>query len=212
MSIDLYTGVPGSGKSLDAAGRVRFALNHGRPVVANFMLAPDAPVKHPELFTYLSNDEITADAIQDYADHFWMCSGRKFREDYILLVIDEAQLKFNSRRWHEKSRMAFLQFMSQSRKYGVKVILVAQGAKMIDNQFRMLVDREVMHRKLSTCGFLGWLLSLPFAGRLFVRVSYLYQAQERLGADWYFYRSKDAAMYDSYARFRQEQIDAAKNR
>lgn len=205
--IYLYTGTPGSGKSLHAANDVRWALNHDRPVLANFQLSPNAKCRNKEIFRYVANAEITPELVIDWADDFWNAGIIPFRENYLLWVADECQLLWNSRRWTDKTRMGFLELLSQHRKYGIKIIMIAQGAKMIDNQFRMLVETEVNHRKLSSMGFIGTMLSLPFAGRLFMRVSYLFQSQERLGSDWYFYRKKDADMYDSYARFRQQELD-----
>lgn len=94
-----------------------------------------------------------------------------------------------------------MEFLSQHRKYGYKVILVAQSAKMIDNQFRMLVEYEIKHRKVSNLGPMGALFGLLTFGRLFWQISYYYQNGERLGMDWYLMRRKDAALYDSRARF-----------
>lgn len=204
--IDVYTGTPGSGKSLHAASDIRFALDrrYPRPVIANFKISDDAPVSHPELFRYLPNEQMTAGKIIDFADEYWSTSGVEFREDYIQLVIDEAQLLFNSRRWSDRSRMSYLEFLSQSRKYGVHVLLIAQSAKMIDNQFRMLIDREFNHRKVRNLGPLGYVLSAPFGGNLFVVVRYLYQERERLGMDLMMPSKKDMAMYDTHAKFERE--------
>lgn len=93
MSIDLFSGTPGTGKSLDAAGEVRFQLSrpHPRPVLGNFELAADAPVKAPELYTYAPNADFTPDFLTDYATRFWEKQDF-FREEYLTLVLDECQL------------------------------------------------------------------------------------------------------------------------
>lgn len=206
MSIDVFTGVPGSGKSLDAARQVRYALDrkYPRPVIANFPLGEDARVLHPEMFTHIPNEEMSAGKIIDFADEYWTQSGVSFREDYILLVLDECQLLFNSRRWSDRSRMSYLEFLSQSRKYGIRVILIAQSAKMIDNQFRMLVEREFNHRRISAMGPVGAVLAAPFRGGLFLTVRYLFQTNERLGMELLVASRKDTRMYDSYARFERQ--------
>lgn len=205
MSIHVYTGTPGSGKSLDAASGIRFELTrkYPRPVIANFPLADTAPLTDEQraYYTYLPNEDMSADAIQRLADDFWRDSGRAFREDYITLVIDECQLLFNSRLWSQSSRMSYLEFLSQSRKYGVKVILIAQATKMIDNQFRMLIEIEHNHRRIGSMGPFGSLLSVPFGGRAFLVVRYLYQCNERLGMELFRGSRRDLLMYDSYARF-----------
>lgn len=201
--IYLYSGTPGSGKSLHMANEIRFNLNrkNPKPIISNFELAPDAPVKHPEFYHYVPNEDMSPQFLIDFATSWWADDSHRFKENAIWLIFDECQILWNSRSWSQKTRLRWLGFFSQHRKYGYKVIFIAQSAKMIDNQFRMLVELETNHRKLSNMGFIGSLLSLPFAGRLFMFVTYYFQSTERLGADWYFYRSKDSAMYDSYKTF-----------
>lgn len=210
MSIHVYTGTPGSGKSLHAASDVRFELTrrHPRPVIANFPLGNDAPVDYDvrgAMYHFIPNDEMSASAIISIADRFWSESGRDFQEDYITLVLDECQLLFNSRLWNQSTRMQYLEFLSQSRKYGIKVLLIAQATKMIDNQFRMLIEVEHNHRRISSMGPLGYAASLPFGGRLFLIVRYLYQCSERLGRDLFRGSKADIMMYDSYARFERQE-------
>lgn len=208
MSIHVYTGTPGSGKSLHAASDIRFQLTrrYPRPVIANFDLSDNAPVpddvRH-DLYHYIPNEDMSAGAITGIAEEYWQSSGRDFQEDYITLVLDECQLLFNSRLWNQSSRMQYLEFLSQSRKFGIKVLLIAQATKMIDNQFRMLIEVEHNHRRVSSFGPIGSALALPFGGRLFLVVRYLYQCSERLGMQLFRGSRSDLAMYDSYARFAQ---------
>lgn len=206
MTIYAYTGVPGSGKSLNAASQVRFFLNHGRPVVSNFSLSDGAPARDPGLFHYVSNSELTPSFLEDFAGSWWSDPSHVFSENSLLLCLDEVQCIWNSRRWSDRDRLSWVEFFSQHRKYGYRIILIAQSTKMIDNQFRYLIDTEVNHRKFSSFGTLGFLASLPFRGLLFLRVSYLYQSQERLGSEWYVGRRADMDMYDSYARIRGREI------
>ena len=189
MVIDLYTGTCGSGKSLHAAKDIRYYLNKPRgadkPVIANFMVET-AFVKRPQAFTYMSNQDMTPDALMAFADDYWSSGVRPFSEDYIELVIDECAVIFNSRRWSDKgrvgrrdSRMDWLEFMSQHRKYGYHITLISQSSKMIDNQFRMCCDTEVNHRRVSSFGAFGALIGLlPI--KLFLWVRYLYQPLLRL--------------------------------
>lgn len=204
MSILAYTGVPGSGKSLHAAGDARYALHrrYPRPVIANFELGDDAPLNDFErlFYHYVPNEDMTSARIIGICDEFWRNSGRRFREDYITLILDECQMIFNSRRWADKSRMSYLEFLSQSRKYGVRVILIAQSVKMIDTQFRELVEVEHNHRRIQSFGLFGALFAALFLNRVFLDVRYLYQARERLGMGLVLPRPADMRMYDSYAR------------
>lgn len=205
MSIHVYTGTPGSGKSLHAASDIRFELTRRfpRPVIANFPLSDGAPLDECQrsMYTYVPNEAMSADRIVGLCDDYWSGTDRPFAEDHILLVLDECQLLFNSRLWSQSSRMAYLEFLSQSRKYGVRIILIAQATKMIDNQFRMLVEVEHNHRRVSSFGPIGYAAALPFGGRLFMVVRYLYQCSERLGMDLFRGSRADLLMYDSYARF-----------
>ena len=187
MSIYVYTGTVGTGKSLHAAENIRFDLcrSNPRPVIANFAVNLDA-VRHPEMYTYLPNSELSAEWLKEYARNYWAKHPNEFREDWLHLYLDEVQLCFNARTWNQrpKERMALLEFLSQSRKWGYKVVLLAQSAKMIDNQFRMLCEFEVNHRRVDSMGIIGMFLGLIFRHRLFMRVSYLFQQHERIGSEW----------------------------
>ena len=211
MSIEIYTGVPGAGKSLHAAAGIREVLSAPRreqPVIANFRLAQGAPVLKPQNFHFIANADMSAGRLIDFACDFWDSGVHPFAEDYIHLYVDEAQLLFNSRRWSDSSRMAYLEFLSQSRKYGYKVVLIAQSSMMIDNQFRMLIETETNHRRVRAMGPAGAIASLPFRGRLFMCVRYLYvngKAKERLNMSMRTFHSKDAAMYDSYSTFERQE-------
>lgn len=88
MTMSLYSGTPGSGKSLHATDRIRRRLKRGLPVIANYNLDKET-IPHPELFTYLDNTELTPERLVDFA-RGWFGTHR-FGEDRILLVIDECQ-------------------------------------------------------------------------------------------------------------------------
>ena len=192
--ITLYSGTPGSGKSLHCAHDIREALNkprgEDRPVVANFDVNT-LNVRRPNAFHYYTNEEITPSLLTAFADDFWSGTSRHFSEDYLLLALDECQIIFNARSWMDKgrsgkndSRLDWLEFLSQHRKYGYRILLIAQSSKMIDNQFRMLIEDEVNHRKVSHMGMFGAIVGGMFANRLFMRVKYLYQTHERLGMNF----------------------------
>ena len=158
--IHLYSGTPGSGKSLHTARDIRDALRIRKmPVIANFDVNHSLR-NYDRLFTYLPNDRLDPSFLEDFARNWF--AGRKVREDSILLVIDEAQLVFNSRAWQHGQRMDWIQFFSQHRHFGYKVVLIAQFDRMIDRQIRSLIEIETNHRKLGNFGMKGLILSLPF--------------------------------------------------
>lgn len=202
MTIWLYSGTPGSGKSLHAASDIRFQLNRHkpRPVIGNFPINYEG-IRHPEMYQYIPNWEMRPDDLYQMAEDWWAAHPDDFREERYLVVLDECQLILNARSWSQRDRLAWIQLFSQHRKVGMKVVLVAQNAKMVDNQLRMLIEYDVVHRKLSNVGTLGWLMSLPFAGRIFVRVTNFYTLNERLSSEWYIARRADMRLYDTHAKF-----------
>lgn len=201
--IYLYSGTPGSGKSMHVARDIRDALQvRRRPVVCNFDVNPRLR-NYGTLFRYVPNCDLTPDMLYSFSrQHF---AGRRVREDDILLVIDEAQLVFNARTWQQggANRMDWIEFFSQHRHFGYKVVLIAQFDRMIDRQIRSLIEIEVNHRKLSNFGAKGFLLSLPFGGKLFAAVSFYYGLRERVGMEWLLPRRAYFRVYDSYNRFEQ---------
>lgn len=202
MTIYLMSGTPGSGKSLDLASKIRERLDdrRGRMVIGNFRINPEV-VRFPENYTYLPNDRLTARAVTEWADGYWTEHPEQFGEDRMTFVCDECQLLFNSRTWSQRDRMDFVQLFSTHRKLGLQVLLCAQNPKMIDNQFRMLIEYEINHRKVSTAGMAGAIMAAPFRGLLFARVLYYFQMGERLSTEWYVARKKDMALYDTHERF-----------
>lgn len=203
--IYLYSGTPGSGKSLHVARDIRDALLYKRrPVVCNFDINSKLR-NYASLFSYRPNSDLTPEFLYTYSrQHF---AGKPVREDSILLVIDEAQLVFNSRTWQDRGasqrRMDWIEFFSQHRHYGYKIVLIAQFDRMLDRQIRSLIEIEVNHRRLSNFGFLGLLLSALFAGKAFAAVSYYYGLRERVGMSWLLPRRAYFRVYDSYNRFEQ---------
>lgn len=203
--IYLYSGTPGSGKSLHLAQVIYDTLKFKRlPVVANFDINHSTK-GYRENFWHVPNGQLTPSFLYDFARMYW--GSRKVSEDSILLALDEAQLLFNSRSWNEAtagaSRMEWIEFFSQHRHFGYKIIFVAQNDRMIDRQIRSLVEIEEKHRRLSNFGLKGKLLSLPFGGRLFGCVRCYYGLNEKVGMSWMLPRRKYFRLYDSYNRFEQ---------
>ncbi len=198
MTIYLYSGTPGSGKSLHCARDIRDYLRFKMlPVVANFPINEDT--KGFERFTYRDNSEINPEYLAWFAHEYWQ--DHKFGEDRILLVLDECQLLFNSRDWAQKDRMAWLEFFSQHRKYGYKVIFVAQFDRMVDRQIRSLVEYEYIHRKMGNFGWKGKAITLFALGELYVCVKRFYSLSEKIGVEYFRAHKSLFKLYDSYATF-----------
>lgn len=188
----LYSGTPGSGKSYHAVYDIysKIRKKNKNKVIANFIL--NVPSEYKNNFIYVDNPELTIEYLQQYAykNHFVGVEGQT------LVVIDEAQILFNSRDWGSNSnrRMEWIKFFSQHRKYGYNFILIAQFDRMIDRQIRSLIEYEVSHMKMNN---FFWFLPFTF----FLCVEHWYGQKMKTGHVIIPYRKKIATLYNSYATF-----------
>lgn len=199
--IYLYSGTPGSGKSYHAVVDIvrKLGRKSKNRVIANFPLSGK---KITDKFEYWDNSDITISRLMNYARQYHKLGV----EGQCLIVIDEAQCIFNSRDWNGKgvlhsalkrqpdSRMDWIKFFSQHRKFGYNVILIAQSDKMLDKQIRSLIEYDVKHIKMNN----GFFFFLPTS---FLAVEKWYGQRMKLGQEVIWYRKRIAAMYDSYALF-----------
>ena len=197
--IYLYSGTPGSGKSLHTASVIYWTLKRGQPVIANFAINTDKIRGSKAEFIEKSNEELTPDFLIKYAQEY--ANGKRIKEGSLLLVIDECQLIFNAREWNMKGRAEWLSFFTQHRKFGYDIILVAQFDRMIDRQIRALIEYEQIHRKVSNFGVKGKILSLVMGGNVFVSVKVWYPMKERVGAEFFHARKKYYSLYDTFNMF-----------
>lgn len=197
--IVLYSGTPGSGKSLDCARTIYNWCWKKKPVLCNFPVNVDKiRVRGRKDIRYVSNEDLTPDFLVGTArSHF---AGRPMKENAILLIIDEAQLLFNARDWSAKGRDRWNWFFTMHRHFGYFIILCAQFDRMLDRQVRSLVEYEYIHRKVNNLGWRGLLLSClmlsPF--NLFVKVKVWYPMKERVDSEFYKAVPKYYRIYDTY--------------
>ena len=200
--ITLYSGTPGAGKSLHLASRLYHWMQYkNAPIIGNFHCDFSAIKKQKGSFLYLDNSELTPERLLSFSKNYSDYVGRRVREGEILLVIDEAQLLFNSREWVKSDRAEWCSFFTQHRKLGYEVVLVAQFDRMLDRQIRSLIEYEWIHRKVSNFGTKGKIISSFCGGRLFVAVKVWYPLKEKVGSEFFFYRKKFSDIYDTYALF-----------
>lgn len=200
--ITLYSGTPGSGKSLKAAERIYNIMKYQkRLVIANFAIDQTIFKNTKSEYIYLDNSKITPEKLQAESVRWFNGEGHRFKEGAILLILDECQLIFNAREWQQAGRAQWLSFFTQHRKMGIDIILIAQFDRMIDRQIRSLIEYEYIHRKCSNFGWKGKLISLFFGGNLFVQVKMWYPLKERIGSE--FFRAKKCyyKIYDTYDMF-----------
>lgn len=199
--ISIFTGLPGSGKSLHSARVIRRYLRRRKPVFCNFPINGDSLGCDgwEDCFHYRSNDDLDPAELVAFSKSRF-ADGRPVEDD-ILLVVDEAQLVFNSRNWNDSRRMDWLLFFSQHRHFGYRVVLVAQDAQMIDKQFRALIEYEHNHRKMANFGTIGAVFTLFGLIPLFQDAQYMFQTETRIGTNWFVPSKRLYSLYDSYRLF-----------
>jgi hypothetical protein len=200
--ISLYSGTPGSGKSLHLASRLYHWMQFREaPIIGNFSCDFSRIKKQRGSYLYIDNAFLTPQRLMTFSQNYSEYIGRRVKEGEILLVIDECQLMFNSRDFYSKDRGAWCAFFTQHRKLGFEVILIAQFDRMIDRQIRSLIEYEYIHRKVSNYGIKGKLFALFCGGNLFVAVKMWYPMKEKVGSEFFRYHKKFSQIYDTYALF-----------
>lgn len=197
--IAIFTGTPGSGKSLHCAKQIRDNLIMGKKLVVSNMEIATEKLKHMRgQYIFLDNPEITPERLikisQDYSE------GYIAKESSIKLYIDEAQLLFNSRDWSRSDRMEWIRFFTQHRKLGYDVYLITQNDRMLDRQIRSLAQYEFKHRKLWNYGWKGKLVSFWCGGRLYMYAWRFYELKNndaKIGSTYFLCRKKYYEIYDT---------------
>ena len=205
--IYLYSGTPGSGKSLNTARQIYDALKNTRKlVITNFPINSSYIRKPSGDLMCLENYQITPQLLKQLSyDHFK--NRKKVKEGDIILVLDEAELIFNSREWQRTDRREWLSFFNLHRHFGYDVILIAQYDRMLDRQIRCNIEYELVHRKCSNFGIKGKLFSFFAFGQLHVCKKVWYPLKESVGAEFFRAKKKYYRLYDSYAHFAAEQME-----
>lgn len=208
MTIELYTGFVGSGKSYAAVknGTVIADAPLGkRWVIANFPIKPKkkkfAFLRKKNKYNtprwiHKRNEELTPDFLIEES----LKRGWNKKEGSCLIIFDEAGIPFNARSWNSPDRMKWIDFLSQSRKFGYDFIFITQHRDMMDKQIRKLCEYEVQHKKLNNM-FAFKILSL-FRVTLFGGVSFWNGMRNERGTlRIYFYRKHIADRYDTLKLF-----------
>ncbi len=211
--IELYSGTPGSGKSLHTAKEIRSRLRmHKRVIIGNFYVDTKAIKRCRGTYLFVANDRLLPERLLMFSRKLSGHLGRRLKEGEILLIIDEAQLLFNSREWQHIGRNGWLSFFSQHRHYGYDIILAAQFDRMLDRQIRSLIEYEHVHRKVSRFGYAGFFIGLLTNDNLYAAVKCWYPIKERVEANFFFGGRKLFAIYDSYNHFESPERPGKKQR
>lgn len=194
--IYLYSGSPGSGKSLHVARDIYYRLNRSRNpnnVIANFMINKKMVKNKKANFIYKDNSDLTVKFLLEYA----LENHKIGKENQTMVVVDECQVIWNAREWQSSTnRMQWIKFFTQHRKLGYNFIVISQNDRMIDRQIRALFEYEIKHRKVN-----NFKIGKLFPFSTFAAVTYWYGVNEKIGVEFFFYRKKWGNFYNSYGTF-----------
>ena len=200
--IELYSGTPGSGKSLHVAKIIRERLRlYNCVIIGNFYVNQNTIKKRKGTYIYVDNSRLDPDRLIKFAVRYARHKGRRLKEDELYLFIDEAQLLFNSRDWQLIKTSGWVSFYSQHRKLGFYVGLIAQFDRMLDRQIRSLVENEIKHRKVSRAGLFGKLLGFLTGDNLFIYIKIWYPMKQKVYSEFFLGTKKVYDLYDSYGLF-----------
>lgn len=224
--IDLYTGTGGSGKSyhmaLDAynllrhrkiniittftfntelasltrLGWLKYRLQELTRGKLHFKKLNSIPLKGSHYYVKL--EELTVPYLLQFArDHH----DPKRGEGQTLVMVDEAEHKWNCRQYNAKDRPNWLKFFPVSRHLAYDFILATQQDRMLDRQVRALCEREFIHRKIRNFKFLGWLMAMMAGGNLFLVRKMWYVNKSFINSSTLRYSRRIAALYDTFEDF-----------
>lgn len=200
--IELYSGTPGSGKSLHVAKIIRERLRmYNCVIIGNFYVNQNTVKKRKGTYIYVDNSRLYPERLIKFAIRYARHKGRRLKEDELYLFIDEAQLLFNSRDWQLIKTSGWVSFYSQHRKLGYYIGLIAQFDRMLDRQIRSLVENEIKHRKVSRAGLFGKLLGFLTGDNLFIYIKIWYPMKQKVYSEFFLGTKKVYDLYDSYGLF-----------
>lgn len=200
--IELYSGTPGSGKSLHVAKIIRERLRmYDCVIIGNFYVNQNTVKKRKGTYIYVDNSRLEPERLIKFAVRYARHKGRRLKEDELYLFIDEAQLLFNSRDWQLIKTSGWVSFYSQHRKLGFYIGLIAQFDRMLDRQIRSLVENEIKHRKVSRAGLFGKLLGFLTGDNLFIYIKIWYPMKQKVYSEFFLGTKKVYDLYDSYGLF-----------
>jgi hypothetical protein len=193
--IKIYTGTPGSGKSLHTMRLVIDYLKAGKNVIANFPIIQEKlkPAERKGKFYYVENEDITVRFLYQFKAKYHTENA----ENQTVLIIDEASIKFNCRESNRKDRLEFCTFFAQHRKFGYSVVLVAQNMRQIDRQIRDLIEIEIIHRKMNN---ISMFRILPFS--LFIAVEKNVSVKQKNEHEMFLYNKRLGSLYDTFYDFK----------
>lgn len=201
MTIQIYDGTVGSGKSYHALEDIVEFLRKGGHVIANFPLTFSS--NHitngmADRFLYIPDSILTGESGMSLLYNISMDYDFYGNEGACMVVIDEAGEYFPQAEDRKPEQLKWKLFFTQSRKLGYDFTLIVQDDKSINRTIRKCVEYQVTHRKANNIFPFKY---LPFT--LFMHVKHWNKGarKERLGSSSTMYVKRLGDMYDTYALF-----------
>lgn len=193
--ISLYSGTPGSGKSLHSAADILRRIKFKKMTIGNFPISIDS-----EYYIFLDS-ALNVKWLIDFSKEYF--KRHPYKEGAIRVYIDEAQLLFNCRDFSRNDRALWISFFTQHRHLGYDIVFMCQFNRMLDRQIRSLIEYEFIHKKVNRFGFKGWIISLCFLhpGNLFCYTKIWSPLNEKVESGFFSYKKKLGKLYDTNRLF-----------
>lgn len=214
MTIEFFTGTPGSGKSYHALETIIDYLDKGKHVIANFplnftskmirdgladrfMFIPDEFLmgeKGMALLWSIAKEEIYHD------DDLFTKRPRFFGEgeSKCLVVIDECGNYYPPDESSTSVQKLWKLFYRQHRKMGYDFLLISQGNQDINKSIRSCVEYEIAHRKANRVFPFKY---LPWSIFFYVRYWTADRKRQLLNSESSIFVKRFAALYDTHMMF-----------
>ena len=223
--IELYSGTPGSGKSLHTAHEISQWLQSGKNVISTMDIDTDLCFLNPfqkwfvnhfkrkpkhikrnrkaDNFYYIPIEEVTPDYLYAFAAKYHVFG----KEHQTVVFLDECVSIFSPTALAEdkdgiKKWNAWDNFFRKHRHIGFDVVLIPQSKRLIQRKVLEYCEFEVKHYNRKNQGFLGWFFSLFVGGSLFSwSRSWRGTGNKPFEQGFFTYKPIYGLMYNSYCMF-----------
>ena len=222
--IELYSGTPGSGKSLHTAHEIAIWLKIGRNVISTCNIDTDLVFLNPfkkwyvnhfnkkpkrikqdkraKNFTYIPIEQITPEYLYKFA-----AIHHEFGNEHQTIVfLDECVAIFSPTVLADKKNgtqiwNAWDDFFRKHRHLGFDVVLIPQSKRLISRKVIEYAEFEVKHYNRKNHGMLGWIISLFLGGSLFSWSKCWRGVKQPIEQGFFTYKPIYGLMYNSYSMF-----------
>lgn len=217
--IDLWTGTPGSGKSLHMAHQIRGDLRWNKFVISTsaidtglcFMSGISERLfnisngkirrtkydKRQNNFYYIDINDVSPEYLYEFA-----ARHHKFGVEHQTVVyLDECVAIFSPTVLTEKNWNAWDTFFRKHRHIGFDVVLIPQSPRLISRKIREYAEHETKHFNRKNHGMFGLLMSMICGGLFSYSVNWRGARDAPLSQGFFTYKPLYGQMYNSYCMF-----------